>query len=325
MITCKTFLSSAATKSFWEQGRVFCFVGNECPHGFFSALMLYLKKNDCFPSSYQRLFFDDQEAHVIGQHLSQSILGSTSFFWLGDVSVTKPSKQEQRLLDFMMNYSGPHTIAFFLSSSVGTKPPQGPGKVVIQLEEAISASDALHAVAAMGISLDTQKRAIFTSFFSKTKTLSLDAVCRLAMHLDVISLKSLETDPGYIERLIDSPQTLTVLAQYFFAKQAGAFFKIWKAMKPQYPDVFWFTFWSEQLWRASSVIWYMEQKQFASVKRSSFRLPYSFINLDWKKTSPQELAKAYTFLYSLDFALKTSTSSDALELFFLNYFLGKFS
>jgi hypothetical protein len=287
-------------------------------------MMTNLKKKDCFPSSYERLFFEDTDPNIMGQKLSQSILGNSLFFWLGDITISKPNKQEQKLLDFILAYKGPHTIAFFISKGK-VMPTEGNRTIIVNIDQTVPAIAGLHAVAAMGITFDAQKRSAFSYFFNKTKTLSLDAICLLAMHLEVMSLKSLESDPGYLDRLIDSPETLSILAQYFFAKQPAAFFKIWQAMQPQYPDIFWFTFLSEQVWRANSVLWYIEQRQFAEVKRSSFRLPYSFLNGDYKKTSHKELANAYSFLYALDFSLKTSTSSESLELFFMNFFMGKFA
>jgi len=324
MLECADFLSQATTKDFWSQANLFCFCGNEYPSGFFSAMMTHLKKKDIFPFPYARVFFEDTDPNLIGANLSQSILGSTSFFWLGDITVSKPNKQEQKLLDFILAYKGPHTLAFFISKGKAL-PTEGKRTIVVNIDQAVPASAGICAVQAMGVVFDAQKRAAFSSFFNKTKLLSLDAICLLAMHLDVMSLKSLESDPGYLDRLINSPETLTTLAQCFFAKQPAAFFKIWQSMHHQYPEIFWLTFWSEQIWRANSVLCYIEKRQFAEVKRSSFRLPYSFVNGDYKKTSHNELANAYSFLYSLDFSLKTSTSSECLELFFMNFFMGKFA
>lgn len=324
MLECVDFLSQATTKDFWSQANVYCFCGNEYPSGFFSAMMTHLKKKDLFSFPYTRVFFEDTDPNVIGANLSQSILGSTSFFWLGDITISKPNKQEQKLLDFILAYKGPHTIAFFISKGK-VLPTEGKRTVVVNIDQAIPASAGLCAISAIGITFDAQKRAAFSSFFNKTKLLSLDAICLLAMHLEVMSLKSLESDPGYLDRLINSPETLTTLAQYFFAKQPAPFFKIWQAMHHQYPEIFWLTFWSEQIWRANSVLCYIEKRQFAEVKRSSFRLPYSFVNGDYKKTSHKELANAYSFLYSLDYSLKTSTSSECFELFFMNFFMGKFA
>ncbi len=324
MLECADFLSQATSKDFWAQANLFCFCGNEYPSGFFSAMMTHLKKNDIFSSGYQRVFFEDTDSNAIGQKLSQSILGNTLFFWLGDITISKPNKQEQKLLDFILAYKGPHAIAFFISKGKSL-PIEGKRSIIINIDQMVSASVGIRAVEAMGMIFDTPKRAAFSYFFNKTKLLSLDAISLLAMHLEVMSLKSLESDPSYLDRLINSPKTLTLLAQYFFSKQPVAFFKIWQAMHHLYPEVFWITFWSEQIWRANNVLCYIEKRQFAEVKRSSFRLPYSFVNGDYKKTSHKELANAYSFLYSLDYSLKTSTSSECLELFFMNFFMGKFA
>jgi hypothetical protein len=125
--------------------------------------------------------------------------------------------------------------------------------------------------------------------------------------------------------ILGAAPSLSALTEAFFAKDAQRFFSLWSALEKEYPEIFWIIFWSDHVWRAYNVIQFLQEKNFVQAKRMSFRLPYSFINRDWQKNSPSELVQAYQNLYSIDFALKKGSSFTALDLFYVNYFNGKFA
>jgi hypothetical protein len=113
--------------------------------------------------------------------------------------------------------------------------------------------------------------------------------------------------------------SLFTLSQYFFARDGMRFFKQWSILKDQYAAPFWISFWSEQLWRASSFIELSEQHNFAEAKRISFKLPFSFIQRDWKNVTVQELKRAHDVLYHCDCAIKNGGDPNVLELFYTDY------
>jgi hypothetical protein len=115
-----------------------------------------------------------------------------------------------------------------------------------------------------------------------------------------------------------------MLSEYFFAYDANNFFKLWSVIEKNYSEMFWISFWAEHLWRACCVINYLNLGDFAQAKRAGFRLPYTFINRDWKKHNIIKLKKLYCLLYKIDYLYKTGSPFCLFEFFYLSHFLSNF-
>ena len=98
------------------------------------------------------------------------------------------------------------------------------------------------------------------------------------------------------------------------------FFESWNSMSRDYSDLFWTTFWSEQLFKASAYISLNNGKNFLQAKRIAYRLPFSFIQKDWKMLKVHELAQAHNQLYAIDMNIKNGLNAH-LEHFYLNFML----
>jgi hypothetical protein len=318
-----TFLSSASKPEFWTTTVRFCFIGNEYPITFFGTLFDTLSKKSILPSPYQRLFLESTEKRLLHATLSQSMLGSTSFYWLGNVSEEKETKGTQETINMFMAYKGPHTLAFFLSSESKFLPKKSDD--LIRMDSMIDYSSFQALMLFVGASLDAKKQSFAKSLFAANTSISLDLCCMLLNYLDLISSKYLDDYTPYLTSLVGSLPSLSLLSELFFAKNTQRFFQVWAQVSKEYPDVFWIVFWSEQLWKACHVTRYLHEKDFVQAKRMSFRLPYTFINRDWQKSSTKELACAYEFLYHMDYALKNGSTFCGLDLFYMNYFMGTFA
>jgi hypothetical protein len=316
------FLSVVTTSEWWRSAKSYCFIGQEYPLLWFSLLFTKLNRDHILPAPYQRIFFTNDEKKTIQATLSQSILGNFSFFWFGNLAEEKETKSTQEFFASLYQYQGPHTIAFFV-----TKPPKATTKniVIITLPTELTPPQADSLVRLLAPNLDAKKKLFLKKACSSPSSLDLDTCCMLINYLELTGSKRLEDYEAFLLSIIGSTPSLSLLAEYFFARNTKSFFSVWSIIGKEYPDIFWIMFWSEQLWKAHHVIGYLTNKNFVAAKRMSFRLPYSFMNRDWQKTHTKELARAYEFLYHMDYALKTGSTFCALDLFYLNYFIGKFA
>jgi hypothetical protein len=317
-----TFLNTAQNKAWWEEKKNICFSGTTYPITWFTQLFAILNAKNFLPASYQRIHLDALEKKILYATFNQSILGSFSFFWLGDVTEEKETKATQELAQFLFSYKGPHHIAFFMSSDSKSLPKK---TETIALPQEVTYEIFIKLIDFFGITLDKKKQTFMSSFFSHASGLSLDACCMFMQYLELINTKQLDEHMPYFSHIAGAAPTLSTLSESFFSKNAQRFFSTWITIQKEYPDVFWVIFWSEQIWKAYHVIAYLKEKNFVNAKRMSIRLPYSFINRDWQKANADELVSAYQFLYDIDYAIKTGSTFCALDLFYMNYFSGKFA
>lgn len=318
-----SFLSQASEQRFWLQRRRFCFVSEAYPLTFFNILFKKLEQKNILPAPYQRIFLESTEKKLLQATLQQSILGSYSFFWLGSLSEERESKSLQELAATLLAYQGPHTVAYFIESDSKLMPKKADD--IIQLQTDLNIESFITLVQFFDITFDAKKMSLIRTLFNHNNTISLDVCWMLINYLELISSKYIEDYTIYLANLVGRAPSLSVLSEHFFSKNSQQFFALWPKIQKEYPDMFWIIFWAEQMWKAHYVTSFLHAKDFVQAKRMSFRLPYSFINRDWKKSSSKEFAQAYTFLYHMDYALKTGSSFCSLDLFYMNYFMGKFA
>jgi hypothetical protein len=124
----------------------------------------------------------------------------------------------------------------------------------------------------------------------------------------------------WFNKIIAADVSLFTLSTYFFAKKSKQFFQLLAHIGPQYSEIFWVSYWSEAVWKAHYYIAFTKAKQFSEAKKISTRLPFNFIQRDWKLHSPESLKKAHQHLYEIDFSLKNGGSQGMLDLFYSRYF-----
>lgn len=318
-----SFLQSIDSPDFWRQRKNFCFVSNSYPAAWMTMLFSILNRKNLLPGSYQRIFMQSSDKKSLYPTLSQSILGNFSFFWLGDLSEEKESKALNELVDFLFNYQGPHGIAYFINSSSKFLAKRS-GDTIITLPHEMTASQFVECLRLFDIVLDTRKMAYVKNIFASYGSIQLDQACMLVNYLELIATKHLSDYLPFLASVTGAAPSLSTLPELFFSKNIQAFFSAWSIVKNDYSDIFWVTFWADQIWKAYHVIGYLKNKDFVGAKRMSYRLPYTFVNRDWKKTNAASLVQAYKFLYQVDYASKNGSTFSSLDLFYMNYFMGKF-
>ncbi len=319
------FLQQAKTKKIWSNKKVICFKGQNYPILFFNRLFKILHQKNILPAPHKNLFINSTDKKQLQANLQQSFLGQKSFYWLGEYNFK--GKDQNKLLDFLTVYKEPHFIAFFLNDEIiSCKISSNLKKnTVINMQDIIDESIFKKILKLFDLNFSNEKLKFVSKFFKQTPP-RLDQVCMLMQYLELINSKATNIFYNYLMSTILEMQTpLTLLSQYFFSRQIKPFLKIWSTIYNEYPEMFWISFWSEQIWRAYYVVKFLKQKNYTQARRVSFRLPFTFINKDWKNFCPNSLARQHQFLYNNDFKLKKGSTFCFLDLFYIDHFINKYS
>lgn len=124
----------------------------------------------------------------------------------------------------------------------------------------------------------------------------------------------------WLDLIVTPDQSMFSLSQYLFQRDSTQFFMQWKQIKDAYSSQFWIVFWSEQVWRAAFFVHFSKQRKYSDARKIAYRLPFSFINRDWRKYTASELIAAHDFLYQLDYRFKNNDNSIGLDLFYARFF-----
>lgn len=250
----------------------------------------------------------EQSFDELASALHVSFLGMKQWFWFGDVHLYS-EKEKQQFLKLIQTYQGPHHIAFFSADKEASL-----AKHVISIHDCSSEQEFHDLVTRWHGPVSKSLSHAIPYFFKKRKQFTPDQILLLADYGSLSgNLLSTFMDEWF-DRLIVSQDSLFTLSSLFFGRQSS-FLTTWYSLKQLYPPVFWTTYWSEQLFRASAYIKAQEKKDVKEARSISFKLPFSFINHDWKKISLTELAHLHDSMYQLDCSLKQGGSFMPESLF----------
>lgn len=301
-----------------ENWSVFCFHAPVYAPLFFAQVLEHLKKHT-IPLVVVDL--DSLEPTQVMAQLSMSFLGQNKVYWCGDISALE-APQKKFFLSFFKDYRGPHQVMFFNDTALG------------------ASDDAAHVSLEVPVQVDQKSFSELFSFlypdaavdhdfvkqmFAIHAKMALDQACMLMQYMSVMGSMPYDAVKDLLQRVVVPERSLFVLSQHFFAKDQQAFFRLWKEVEPDFPPEFWIPFWSEQLWQASLFIMQVQDLGPSGAKKGVTRLPFSFLQRDWKKYGVRELCAAHTFLYGVDFGLKNGYAEHGLELFLAQFLQGNFA
>jgi len=242
--------------------------------------------------------------------LMQSFLGSCQRYWcVMPASSAKPSKVVQQAITLLSSYEGPHTIFVQGSSDQAAALAERPR---ITVPESVAASQlsefadffncgrSIKVIEALGI--------------TGLKMLSLDDALSLVLHATFLPVKDQEASSAFLYKLVPYETSLSLLSELFFKKEWPAFLKAWQAIESGYGDVFWMSFWAEQLWRAYWVRVYLKRGQQAKARSMAYRLPSSFVQQGWKLFSGSALLQAAEYTVFFDSQFKRGAAAGASDL-----------
>ena len=292
---------------------VIYFSADRYPLLFCAHFMQQLKKQTV---NFKMVRSNQMDWQQLEATLSTTFLGTIQTLWLGDISSLN-IQVKKKLLNFLESYIGPHTVLCFVSSKdIRTK-----SNTVVQLDDSLQKSDLEQIFSFFwGVNADRFLKMIGQHY----KSISLDTLILLGQYNSVLGGKTEYFMQSWYEKIVLPEEWLFTLSQCFFARKRDLFFRAWNGLKDEYAGPFWTTFWSEQLWRAFHVIELRKANKLSEAKQMSYRLPFSFLQREWKTTTLAELQAAHQFLYHADCHLKTGGSVLALEVFYHKFMAKQF-
>ncbi len=243
--------------------------------------------------------------------LEISFLDTKTFYWLSEEIITK----YPFLTKYLLTYKGPHTIGFFSSKPPNINP-------IIQIPLQLDINSYQHLFAFMYPTPAKKKETITQKVFDLYKTIPFSGAFLLMHYTQLIGNKSETFIQEWLPSIIQPEKSLFNLSGYFFAKKTSLFFEQWQLIESDYSELFWITYWSEQLFKAYAYIQLQKAQQLRAAKQIAYRLPFSFIQKDWKNLSLMELKKAHNHIYTLDWNIKNGLSGN-FEHFYSQFFLNR--
>ncbi|MEX2438093.1 MAG: hypothetical protein WD449_02460 [Candidatus Babeliales bacterium] len=251
-------------------------------------------------------------ASIQGQ-LSQTFLGQQSTFWLGSLDELSKHDYDQ-LIKYLEQYEGPHRVLFYTANELKLAHGQ-----TIEIPQKLSMQDAYSLVQG-DEQFQLRVKTFINAIYKQVGECTIDQACLMVQYGALIGRHHTHFIQEWLAKIIPGEASLFTLSTYFFARKPSLFYKEWLLIKDNYPDVFWIIYWSEQVWRASYYI-QLRGNNFVAAKRIAYRLPFSFINNDWKKIAPVELMQAHSELYQIDCDVKNGATAPLLEVWFTGWFL----
>jgi hypothetical protein len=312
-MTFSQFLDSLNSSVSLMQHPVIAFQGGSYPLLFFSLLCNRLKEQGI---ALEIIDFANDELSQLESKFHTSFLGAQRCFWLKDASQLN-DRSRKWLYKFVADYQGPHVIAFFAQTD--TPLLLNKQSLSIIIPDTID-QKTVQAVIAFAIKNAAANGKIVAQICKGRDAIALDTACVLMHYAQVLGASTQTFVAEWLDQIIPPEQSLFTLSAHFFAKKPKLFFTMWAVIGPQYSEVFWVTYWSEAIWRAHYYCALTQSKQFGEAKKISNRLPFTFIQRDWKLHSLSHLRQAHQQLYEIDFALKNGAGPEVLELFYSQFF-----
>lgn len=316
-MTLRNFLEYISTTKQLPQGDIFCFSGREYPLLFFYYLLSFLKKNG---SSIESINCVDVDVASLKATLSTISFFGVTIYYL-EQFVGLPVKKQQELFDYLRLYTGPHKVVLFSDNAIDGAFAAHAICIALPLEMAPRDYFLIRFLVSESL---RDKSEFASELVMRSDQLSLDKICFFAQYELLLGKSSKEFFSQWMIHLAEPTHSLFTLSQHFFSKKNKAFFRQWAYMSELYLSPFWISFWADQLWRAYMYIDLMQQNKLIEAKKAQYKLPFSFINRDWKMHGLNELRDAHHCLATLDYQLKNGSSDIGLEYFYTQFFDNKF-
>ncbi len=245
--------------------------------------------------------------------LQVSFLGMSLIYFL-DIRIVD-DKKRLAIVQYVRQYKGPHFLIIITDQIIKDLPLVDLFNITLPMYNQL-----------FEIFYPTYVRkkssVIVEKLFQQLSIISIDTACIMMQYQIVLGNNTTQFMQEWLDEIVMPEKSLFMLSSHFFAKNSAMFWKYWNTIKNDYPDIFWVTFWSEQLFRAHGYIWYRKNKP-AESKNIAHRLPFSYIQKDYKRYSHYELAKAHDCLYNHDYYIKNG-GTQSLDLFYLQFLLDEF-
>jgi hypothetical protein len=293
-------------------------IKDEYPIIFFSYLFSWLRRQTTV--SLERIDLSCIDVSRAIALMQTTFLGNQHLYWLSGITQLE-KKKAQELRDFIQSYNGPHILIVIDDQEYKSQSAHHVLSLTVPEECDMALYKLMNSVFMPEL---RQNSSLITTLWTYYDQLPLDTACMLMKYAQLVPTMDEKAIDEWINKVIAPDTSLFSLSTYLFAKNSTMFFKLWKKVEPLYSPAFWVIFWSEQFWRAHYMVRYLSAKQPVMAKKIAYKLPFSFIQRDWKKVTIDELGKAHAYLYTIDWHVKNNGNSLILELFYSQFLQGAF-
>lgn len=241
--------------------------------------------------------------------LETSFLGQCKIFKVVHYQELDASVKKQ-ISQYLAAYQGPHKVVLALEDKDAAL-FKNKKNVYLDLDN-LTEQEKKHILAFVADQEDQD-------LFKQTHTLSYDQYVMLLGYQKVLGRNKELFMQEWYQKIVVPKASLFELSQHFFAGNTKKFFPLWNRLKHEYADMFWLSYWSEQVWRAYYVIKLRKQNKTEEAQFFASRLPFSFLQKDWKTLSLEHLKQAHDILYRSDFAAKNGATSEFLDRFVISF------
>lgn len=256
----------------------------------------------------------------VAQCTQQQMFTPEQLFWLAQAHIDLTAKETEHLYN-VFKHATPQNRYFVYITTIDEKKITSLASVlVILLPDRCTRADATAVQQLLGMVLSPVKEAVVHEIMRQYEKLSIDDIAMLIRYIAVTAVRDLPHARATLSDLHQSDSSLFDLSSLFFAYKKKEFFLAWDQLHGNYPPVFWVSFWSDLVWRAYHFIHYQQTSKSAEAKKIGSRLPFNFVQQQWKVIAPERLSQALHFLYEVDLRLKKSSEFCGLDLFFTRYF-----
>ncbi len=161
-------------------------------------------------------------------------------------------------------------------------------------------------------------RLFVRQLFQRVRTLTLSDALLLGQYQLLVGRNGQQFLTQWLDRLVDQKPSLFSLSEYLFARDATRFYALWHEIGLQYVREFWVVYWSEQLLQALTFIGAASKEGAVAARKQVTRLPFSFMNTDWRTWSVAQLAALHDELYAADYHAKHGGIIQGLDIFYAN-------
>ncbi len=304
------FVTSLSNPQLLLDKPVFIITGSHYPLLVFARLFQQIKNNLLY--NVQLIDLDTASMVDLLPSLQTSFLGQRTLFWFGNLG-DYDEQIRAKIYKLFASYQGPNILGCFAQEQLA-----GIINVSCSLVSTRAEWSALVQWLFPNRNHELLQRQV-DIFLERRGSLTLDQAVMLIFYCMTLGSRTDIFVKNWLEKIITPEQSLFTLSSLFFAKKTTHFFTYWQMLAETYPPPFWTTFWSEQLFKAYWFVYYSKQKNLTEAKKIGHRLPFSFMQHDWKKISLQELKIMHNALYIFDCSLKNNTIT-SFERIFAKFF-----
>lgn len=248
--------------------------------------------------------------------LQMSFLGQTCTYLVSDLTDVKKNVKDL-FIGIITHYQGPHTI---ICSLPDAKNYTYASALVLDVQDVYTFEEVKHLYVAVDETLRQKYIYFFTAAYKYKKQFSLDDIWMLSRYASLVSAQQYgQFFQDWFCKLVVADSSLYTLSQLFFEKESQEFLHYWQQIKDNYSEMFWISFWSEQLYRTYFYV-VMVQKGNPQAKAIGYGLPFSLLKFGWQQIHISEIMQAHQAVYALDGMFKHGKSVYELEAFFFRYF-----